>query len=198
MTKQFLYTTLGILLFVPLYSHAEESPLALATTSKEAIVEVIASSSPEEVPSKNFTTCSQEAIENRDTRIAASRSLYNSAMANALNDRKNREKTAITIKHEDDKKTAIKSSAQIYKNLVKSAQNTLTQARKDAWQTFEDDIENCRTLQNNDQELKNMTEDDNETPQIEEPALRKSVQASKKSDDGEPKGILETLRSLFN
>lgn len=135
----FIHTTLSFLLVTPLFVHADE---ASSTPHEDSVV----ASSTLSVK-RSFTVCSQEAIERRDTNIASSRSLYNIAMANALKERKNREKAAVAIADEDDKKSAIKTSVTSYKNAVKMAQSELTVARKEAWQTFEDDIASCRTEQ---------------------------------------------------
>ena len=120
------------------------SDLTLATNahlSKESLILVEASSTVEASSSAStLTECSQQAIEDRDTAIANSRTLYNNAMTKALTERKNREKAAIAMKTEEERKIAIKASVENYKNQAKAAQNALTQARKLAWQTFENDI----------------------------------------------------------
>ena len=120
------------------------SDLTLATNAplaKESLILVEASSAVEASSSTStLTECSQQAIEDRDTAIANSRTLYNNAMTKALTERKNREKAAIAMKTEEERKIAIKASVENYKNQAKAAQNALTQARKLAWQTFENDI----------------------------------------------------------
>lgn len=189
MKKQLLLASIGYILLIPFYTHAEETfSLEATSTIVESTQEtededVLASSTP-----KNFTTCSQEAIEVRDTSIATSRTIYNSAMTDALKDRKNKEKAAMAITNENKKKDAIKVSVNTYKNLVKNAQNNLTEAREEAWKTFEEDIEACREL-----EKEEVASNEGALDAYTEPA------------EGEPKTIKETikeqfeaLRSLFN
>lgn len=147
MKNHLLHIQLALLFALPLAAHAEaasSSPAIQEITATTTAATSTATSTPEQL----FTQCQQQAIEDRDTQIASSRTLYNTAMANALTDRKNKEKLAIAIIDKDAKKVAIKNSVDTYKNLVKKAQNDLTEARKDAWETFEDTIQACRETQN--------------------------------------------------
>ena len=146
-------TALIVSLLTPLYGYAEgvstttvPTPDAteVSSTTEATSTEAL---SPIDVAARNFTLCSQEAIENRDTKIATSRSIYNTAMANALTERKNKEKAAVAMTSETKKKNAIKASVETYKNMVKVAQNNLTESRKIAWQDFEDDLTSCRDIQ---------------------------------------------------
>ncbi len=199
MKKQLLHATLGALLFIPLYGYAAEevpssTPIKKDSVSKELSIEDATSTAS--TTAKSFTTCSQEAIEKRDTKIASSRALYNTSMTSALTERKNKEKAAVAVLDADDKKDAIKLSIENYRNKAKGAQTILTQARKMTWQTFEDDITVCRELE------KNTEEPSNEPLGISARSMEPSL---KKNEDSEPKSIKETikagiesLRSLFN
>ncbi len=133
---------------------------------------------------QDFTLCSQQAIEERDTRIAASRTLYNQAMNNALQERKRNEKLAVAIKQDDEKKSAIKKSVESYKTLAKSAQSSLTSARKEAWKNFEDNLEACRTLQNPKDKQADEDVQGGETNTLKEDTIKDT--------------ILNTIKSLFN
>lgn len=162
--------------------------IELETTSSSTPVAVVS-------PAKNFTLCSQEAIEVRDTNIATSRSLYNTGMASALNDRKNKEKAAVAISDETAKKAAIRVSVDTYKSLVRNAQNNLTVSRKSAWQGFEADIKECRDTQDNELSIE---KDKQDTKTL-------SGTSTVKADEGDVKTLKETikagidsLRSLFN
>jgi DNA repair ATPase RecN len=127
--------TFGLLVIIaPLYSKAE----SVASSTPESVI----ASSTEMIAT--FTSCSQEAIEKRDTSLAFARTDYNNAMNEALLARKEAEKKNVAIINEKEKKEAIKESAENYKNSAKEAQNTLTQSRKSIWQTFDTDIKNCR------------------------------------------------------
>ena len=186
MKKQLLTTTIGLLLFVPVFGYAEEN---VKEVEHEQATSTIASTTP----LKSFTTCSQEAIENRDTKIASSRALYNTAMANALTERKNKEKAAVAVVDPSNKKDSIKTSVENYKNQAKGAQAALTQARKAAWQDFEEDIASCREIEKEATELSDGKE------------MRTFDIQTKKTDEVETKTIKETikagiesLRSLFN
>ena len=150
-------------------------------------------SSEDATSTKSITTCTQEAIEKRDTAITASRQIYNQAMTQALTERKNSEKKAVAIKNEDDKKTAIKASVTSYKSATKTAQNTLTQARKEAWDTFQDDTDACHTLDdsNNQEEATAPTLLKTDEPKSE------TVRAKVKESEPE-KSFIEVLKSLFN
>jgi DNA repair ATPase RecN len=143
--KKFSLPALILLSFlVPSFSYAAEASTTVSTTDDTAIVATTTITKPVVKP---FTVCSQEAIEKRDTAIAASRSLYNIAMSNALTERKNREKAAIALDDPDEKKDAIQLSVDTYKHQAKVAQTTLTQARKAIWQTFDTDVNTCRDIE---------------------------------------------------
>lgn len=130
-----IYTSLiASLIAFPVATFAQES------TSTDAVKAVVVTTVEEENP---FTLCSQEAIEQRDTEIAKARSLYNTQMNEALQKRKEREKKAVAMK-EGEKKQAIKVSAEEYRTDAKTAQNELSEARKEIWKTFEEDVERCR------------------------------------------------------
>ena len=147
-------------------------------------------------PVKNFTLCSQQAIETRDTKIASSRSIYNIAMTTALTDRKNKEKAAVAVKVDDDRKAAIKVSVDTYKSLTRAAQNALTSSRKTVWQDFETDIKKCHEIQDEAGAIEKDTADSKDTQKVQ---IDVSI---KKADEGDGKtikdSILSTLRSLFN
>lgn len=91
-----------------------------------------------------FTTCSQEAIEARDSSISSARTAYNSAMAIALGSRKDAEKKAVALPDANEKKTAIKEAVEEYKKAVNQAQEALIKARKEAWAHFETSTSKCR------------------------------------------------------
>lgn len=151
-----------------------------STTTQKELEESVATIKEEP---EDFTLCSQQAIEERDTKIAASRTIYNQAMNTALQERKHNEKLAVAIKQDDDKKAAIKKSVESYKTLVKNAQTTLTAARKEAWKGFEEDLEGCRTLQN--------------TKTTEEGAQEEGESSIRKEETIKDT-ILNTIKSLFN
>ena len=204
MKKQLLQTAIIFSMFLPLYGYAEEATSSVSTTTPEERevkvlpLEEIASSTPSS-PLQNFTLCSQEAIENRDTKIATSRSVYNVAMTKAVNDRKNKEKAAVAIVNENNKKNAMKASVDAYKNHVKSAQNNLTDSRKIAWQEFEDDIKECHAIQ--DKELEAFSQE--ETIQAsEEPSQEATLKIGEKEEGNTLKDAIkagiDTLRSIFH
>jgi hypothetical protein len=202
MKKHLLTIAAGFLFALPLYGYAEEIPqtvLGVATTTKEEATSTAAV--------KSFTTCSQEAIEARDTKIAASRLTYNTAMANALTERKNREKAAVAILDEDDKKDAIKASVDTYKHQAKAAQTTLTQARKLAWQTFDNDIKACRDLEQvADDAAQVIKAEEDQTPVARTMMMKKGTETEitetkttdSKSFKDTLKDKLESIKSLFN
>lgn len=194
---------LSVLILSPSFAYAEMSELAIGTTSASVITSSSSEIVKEEMPSiKSFTECSQEAIEQRDTNIAASRSAYNVTMTNALNERKNREKAAIALKDEKERKEAIKASVDTYKNQTKTAQNTLTQARKVLWQTFENDIKQCRET------AEQLTEDtafSSSTTTEEKPTRMMKIGEDSDTKTSDTKTIKETIKnqietffSLFN
>ena len=219
MKKNFIAATITLSVLLPFYGYAEDVPITrISATTKEREVEnevknkTAQSETAKEgvdatttipvaiaTPEKNFTLCSQEAIEVRDTKIANSRSVYNTAMANALTERKNREKAAVAITDESKKKIAIKTSVDTYKNLVKSAQNNLTTLRKNAWQDFENDINTCRDIQ--DKEIaKNTSQDDTTSGDVQKPEPSSKKEASEESTliKDTIKAGIDSLKSLFN
>lgn len=197
MKKTTLTFTFLSFLLLPSFVSAQEIALVdinIGSTSSSLVSSSTVSSSTTEaiVILKPFTLCSQEAIEKRDTDIAASRSAYNITMTNALNERKNREKAAIALEDGKDKKDAIKVSVDTYKDQTKDAQNTLTQTRKILWQNFENDIKKCRDTE------------DQSTPH--QSAMLKTAKPSEKAEpammmrkveEPEVKTITETIKETI-
>ncbi len=197
MKKNIFALFTGALFLIPLYGYAEELPVKLVTAATTTVEEiVVGTTTASTTPVWTLTTCSQEAIESRDTRIASSRVAYNTTMANALTERKNREKAAVAISDEDDKKDAIKASVENYKSQAKTAQTILVQARKLAWQTFENDIKKCRDIQSDETVS---TQDSNiPTPASEQtPVMRKMEKSAEKTEEKETKTIKETIKAQF-
>jgi DNA repair ATPase RecN len=199
MKKHILSIPFSLLLVIPLYTHAESASSTQATSTKEtaSTTEMTDSYSSDQ----EFTLCQQQAIETRDTRISTSRSLYNTAMTGALTDRKNKEKSAIALSDKDTKKNAIKTSAETYKNLVKKAQNDLTDARKVAWQSFEDDIQACRDTQAvSTEEASQVVAEPAITETKTNPSFAKKRELKEvSSDEGTSfKNVFRALKSLFD
>lgn len=198
MKKHILTLGAGVLFLLPLYGYAEELPLKLAVSATTTLSEelVASTSTASSTPARTFTLCSQEAIEVRDTKIATSRTTYNTAMANALTERKNREKAAVAISDEGDKKDAIKASVETYKNQSKAAQTVLVAARKIAWQTFESDIKKCHEAQ--DEEVISQAAVAEPAVMSEPaPAMRKIEKTVEKVEEKENKTIKETIKAQF-
>jgi hypothetical protein len=198
MKKHILALFTATLFLIPLYGYAEELPAKLATSATTTTLEEVAASTTTSstTPVRTFTTCSQEAIEARDTGIASSRTMYNTAMANSLLERKNKEKAAVAIVDEDDKKDAIKASVENYKSQAKAAQTTLVQARKLAWQTFENDIKKCRDIQSDE----SVSTQDAPVPALtseQAPVMRKMEKGLEKTEEKETKTIKETIKAQF-
>lgn len=197
MKAKLITLTLGLMLFLPISSFAlDESTTTVTTKEKEGIE---SEETATNTPVKLFTLCSQEAIEARDTAISASRQVYNLAMTSALNERKVREKAAVALSHEGDKKAAIKASVETYKAQTKAAQGALTQARKLTWQAFDEAIQACRDTQ----EEQVITQDEKGK---EMSSLKKAshLEESKKEDTETNKGLkdvlkaqIESIKSLF-
>lgn len=207
MKKNILTLLAGTFFLIPLYGYADEIPLKLATAATTTVLEevVMGTTTASTTPVRTFTICSQEAIEARDTRIAASRSTYNTAMANALTERKNREKAAVAIRDEDDRKDAIKASVDTYKHQAKAAQTTLTQARKLAWQTFDNDIKACRDLEQiTNESASSMKAEEDQTPTTrtmkkgEDVEVKDQKISEVKSFKNTLKDKFESIKSLFN
>ncbi len=192
MKNKILTLGLGFMAFVPLYTYAEESPINLTSTSS-IVISSTSTITLGTISPKTFTMCSQEAIEVRDTNIASSRTTYNIAMTNALLERKNSEKAAIALKKDDSKKDALKLSVETYKHQTKSAQVTLTQARKLTWQTFDNDIKKCRDLE--ETEATPTTLDEQPTTVIDPTPFSKKIEKLESKE--EVKTIKETLKAQF-
>lgn len=197
MKKNFITLTACIVFFIPLYGSAEEIPTKLATSTITTTVEgTFSTTTASTTPVRTFTLCSQEAIEARDTKIASSRVIYNTTMANALTERKNKEKAAVAIIDESDKKHAIKTSVESYKNHTKGAQTILVQARKNAWQTFENDVKECREIQSEENLISQETSLIASTSE-QAPMMRKAEKSVEKGEEKETKTIKETIKSQF-
>jgi hypothetical protein len=199
MKKQIFTATIGLLLMLPLYGHADEHGTTTPKAKDSSLKEIVANDDTDSIATstvqvKSFTLCSQEAIEKRDTKIASSRAIYNTAMTSALTERKNKEKAAVAILDADDKKDAIKLSAETYKNQAKSAQTTLTSARKATWQDFEDDIALCREIEKGSA----IQEKEPKDLRAVESSLKKSEELESKTIKKTIKAGIESFKSLFN
>ncbi len=200
MKKHLLILSTGVFFFLPLYGYAEEAPSLTVSSTTESSV---ATTSTTTLPLvKSFTLCSQEAIETRDSSIAQSRLVYNTAMANTLTERKNKEKAAVALKDENKKKNAIKLSAESYKHQAKVAQTILIEARKIAWENFDNDVKECRGIEEAKQAL---SEVPTTLSQDEKPEMKGKGNNLTEVKIEEPKSFketfknqLESFKSLFN
>jgi hypothetical protein len=192
MKKIFITTFASMFIALPLYASAHESSIP-----HEEPVPII--TEEEITPLKTFTTCSQDAIEKRDTNIALSRSDYNISMNTALLERKNNEKNAVSNERESSKKAALKISVENYKNKAKTTQGTLTQARKNAWQTFENDIKKCRDEQEDEpslvKEISTQTISEDERKKMDDSSFKETKEIKTIKDTF--KAQLENLRLFF-
>lgn len=203
MKKNILHLFLLLSLVLPSFAFAEDATSTASSTEESSVT---ASSTERALPSKkSFTVCSQEAIERRDSAIAASRTTYNTAMSNALTDRKNQEKAAVALDEPDEKKDAIKLSVDTYKDDVKKAQNDLTLARKIAWQNFDDDVNACRKLEQSQNEPEQPLSKQNPGDVKVEAKMMMAEPASKELKTAEVKTFREAIKekienfiSLFN
>ncbi len=124
-------------LLAPIFVSADEVSESSATSSS-------ATSTIALTKSQAFTACSQNAIEQRDTKLAQARSSYNNTMNSLLVERKEAEKEAVAIEDEKERREAIKESVDSYKAQVKVIQHTLTQSRKTSLQKIERETKKCR------------------------------------------------------
>lgn len=139
MKKTILLITTLALLAGPIFASAETVTISATTT-----VAGVASST---TPAQLMTQCAQSAIDIRDSAIGSARTAYNNTMTVALDARKDAEKKAVALE-ENGKKDAIEKAVDAYKASVQQAQDTLTQARKEAWSQFETNTAACRDLSN--------------------------------------------------
>lgn len=162
-------------LMTPFFASAENVTIS-ATTS-------VAGAASTATPAQLMTQCAQSAIDIRDSAIGSARTAYNNTMAVALDARKDAEKKAVALE-DNEKKDAIDKAVDAYKGAVQQAQDTLTQARKEAWSQFETNTSACRDMSN---QMKKGTS----TPA--------KAQAGLKADNAnsEGKSIKETLGQFF-
>ncbi len=180
---------------LPFFAHAE----TIASTTDEMSTTTLAIMTKAQL----FTSCSQDAIELRDTKLSQARTTYNNAMNALLLDRKNAEKAAVAIEDEKEKKTAVKDSVEKYKSDVKAIQSTLTQARKTIWQNFENDTKKCRTYleKDDDQVTKDEKALTKETAKKEAIETKEQKREEKKDDHDQKtvkESIIDSIKSLFN
>lgn len=140
MKKHFIISTLLASLLSPALVSAEVSIVTDSTTT------VIVTTSTAPTPAQIFTACSQVSIEKRDNAISVARAAYNISMTNALSARKDAEKTAVALEETSDSREVTRTALNAYKKAVQTAQETLTKARKDAWDAFESDSKECRNI----------------------------------------------------
>lgn len=195
------------LMFLPLMASAQVPVIASfgiqsgSTTSATVTTDV-----------QVFTACSQAAIEARDSAIGSARTAYNNAMNVALDSRKDAEKSAVAIQDSGDKKDAIKNTVDEYKKAVTQAQDALTKARKEAWDTFEANTIACRDSNDSKgSEVNNQSGSQKNTNpaaslKSENKASVRTMQVESKSDtssetkvDGKSLGdiIIDSIRNFF-
>ncbi len=134
MKKKTLLKTFALgLAFIPMFASAETTATSTVQLSLAAPTEA-----------QVFTACSQTSIEVRDEAIGSARTAYNNSMSLALDARKEAEKSAVAVEDTDQKKEAIRVAVEDYKKAVTDAQDTLTAARKEAWDSFETNTQGCR------------------------------------------------------
>lgn len=171
------------LLLLPLFAYADETQIASSTATSSIGI------AKEEL----FTSCSQDAIELRDTKLAVARGTYNNTMNTLLVERKNAEKTAIAIKNEKERKAVIKESVESYRSQVKEAQNIFTDTRKTVWQNFETDTKKCRELLDEETTVREETDEaaaekiNSETREVKKESSEKTIAES----------IISSIKSLF-
>ena len=196
MKKPFYYLSPLLLSFLlaPAFVSANEVTESLATSTATSSTIAL-------TKSQIFTTCSQDAIELRDTKLAQARGSYNNAMNALLVERKEAEKEAVAIESEKEKKEAIKESVDNYKAQVKVIQNTLTQSRKTIWQNFENDTKTCRDNleKKDDDENKSAKRSLKEAPEARTMSAM-SAEVKKESvpeQKSVKESLLNSIKSLF-
>lgn len=135
-----------------------------------------------------FTTCSQEAIETRDSSIGSARTAYNNAMSIALSDRKDAEKKAVALTDVNHKKTAIKEAVEEYKKAVNQAQEALIKARKEAWAHFETNTIDCRETSKENKE---------DTSELKAEAKTALTKGEEKKSESFKETLMTTIKNLF-
>lgn len=177
MKKKNIITSVAFgLALLPFYAGAQ----SVATTS-------LSVSAQPATEAQVFTACSQASIEIRDNAIGAARTTYNTAMSAALSARKDAEKEAVAITDASDKKDAIQAAVEEYKKAVTSAQEDLTKARKEVWNSFEANTNNCR--ETSKETRKNST--------IEKKAEQQTMQTEQKTKVEEVKTETKSFRESF-
>ena len=146
MKKKLLTSIFSLMILLPVLTHADVSTSTVTIEGEEATSTIVIATSSEDL----FITCSQNAIEKRDTSLSEAKDVYNATMDKALLSRKDSEKKIVTILNTNDKKVAIKNAVDIYKASTKKAQDALKGVRKDIWSTFEDESNLCEDLKPKD------------------------------------------------
>ncbi len=187
----YLSPLLLFFLLTPIFVSADEVSESFAIPNSATSTIVL-------TKSQEFTACSQNAIELRDTRLAQARSSYNNTMNTLLAERKEAEKEAVAIEDEKERREAIKESVDSYKAQVKVIQSTLTQSRKTIWQNFESDTKTCRdNLEKKDNENKNSK--DSLKEELDSKAMSAEAKKDAMADQRSVKeSLFESLKSLFN
>lgn len=145
MKKIYIISTICFSVFLQT-SAAEPQIQTTETISASSTATTTASTTPS--VNQIFTECSQNAIEKRDTSIAVARTTYNTAMADALVKRKNLEKSIVAMPEGEKKKEALKAAVDAYRKSTQGIQDSLTQARKVSWDTFDATMKLCRDAKN--------------------------------------------------
>lgn len=164
--------------------------LALLSLPVFAFAEANPDNNGQATEAQIFTTCSQTAIENRDSSIGSARTAYNNAMAVALGARKDAEKKAVAIEDADEKKTAIKEAVEDYKKAVSQAQDALVKARKEAWAQFETSTSQCREASKEKKDITSELKSDARTMQA-------TAKVEEKKSESLKDTILNSIKNLF-
>lgn len=150
MKKYTLTGTISLLFLLPLLVSAETTATSSASTTPSGVTPSTTATTTVSTSTINsaFTKCQQTAIEKRDASIASARNAYNQTMSQALAVRTAGEKSLVEVTNTEEKKVALKKVVEAYRTSAKTAQATLTSARKATWATFEEDTKACRDSKN--------------------------------------------------
>ena len=96
------------------------------------------------VINQTFVLCSQVAILKRDTALVSARSIYNTAMTQALQARTTQETAAIALSDATARQNALKAAANAYRTSAAIAQNALQTARQVILKTYDTEIKACK------------------------------------------------------
>lgn len=129
-------------------------PLAFASEIKEASTTVgttsvetkTSNATKTDIILSTSTLCKRQAVDTRENNLSVARVKYNTTVNEALEIRKKSLKESVQIVNDKEREQAKLSAYNLYKASTSEAQKAIAEDRKNAWLTYEKDMQSCTEI----------------------------------------------------